>query len=359
MSVQIISNGDLSRGGAVVETSGGVKLAILYESTTDGIEIWTNLDTSPFRRAINGGTTIHGSAGECGFVHAAIDSNDDIHIVSAHAGTGGTQDIAYAIATAPLYAIGSWEEVVDYSGTSPVVPGVSISLDSSDKPHVLFIDYVAWMGTSNDNVYYTEKTGASWAAVDKIGDRVDKTHSYDSPTITLRNSDYIEAFYYFNAGAGDPAYKAETGSGWPSESTYAETSATIGFGGVISTTGGTVYRYHADDAEDIEENDVDTTYNADATGNRISASMADDSDRYIFYLDSGDDVHLISNDGGGWTDEGDLQTGTYNYVIAGWSYNNLNNSTSIDYLFSDGANVYWDEFGLVDGAVRRIFITHV
>lgn len=334
MAVQIITDGDLSVGGAVVEGSDGTKYAVFWDDANGTIEIWEDIDSTPVQ-VLNETTQF------CLGLDAAIDSGDDIHIVNASGAAAGIRYYVFDTGTDTLTT--TYELISAYDQGLPVNPGVSISLDSNDKPHVLFVDNVKVTGSAQDNVYYIEKTGASWAGLTQIGDRGTKTHNYSYPRITLRNSDYIEAFYYGLTGATASFYKANTGSGWPVESTY---STGIYPGRVVSTTGGTVYRVEVGDSNNIYENGVDTTYDSVTIAYRKSEPVLVGTDRYIFYVDTSDDVHLISNDGGGWTDEGALQTGTYEYVIAEWAYNNENQSGEINYIFEASGTVYYDSFSL-------------
>ncbi|NIQ10416.1 MAG: hypothetical protein GWO23_12490, partial [Gammaproteobacteria bacterium] len=131
---------------------------------------------------------------------------------------------------------------------------------------------------------------------------------------------------------------------WSTENTQAETSAEIAFPGLVEYGSDRNFIYTA--GGDIHDEGTDTTFNA-TSGVRASAYMkADDNDPYIFYIDTSSDVHLISDDesAGSWDDENAQQTGTYDRVIAGWSYNNQNNTDSIDYIFEAGTTVYWDEY---------------
>jgi hypothetical protein len=67
---------------------------------------------------------------------------------------------------------------------------------------------------------------------------------------------------------------------------------------------------------------------------------------------------LISNDGGGWSDEGALNAGTYTYVIAEWAYNNENQSEEISYIFDDGTDVYYDSYPLAAVPPRHPAVYH-
>ncbi len=349
--IPFITGGGLDQGGATVTTSVGTKITFLVQNVVGVgsaiISVYKDVDGIPDQFiAVPGGFLI----GNNGYLHAAIDSNDTIHIVAA--GHVEAQGVVYGILSDPdgTPSWGSWEAILDtYTSGNPSVPGVKVSIDSNDKPHVLFVDYVAWMGTSVDNVFYTEKTGASWATPTQIGERAVKTDVYRYPNITLRNSDNIEVHYSFG---GPSNWKKRTyTTSWSAEAN-ASSGTSFDRGhvhSVISTTGGTVYYYRAGGATgSIYEDTTDTAYNAQGSVvNIISPVLVDDSVRYIFYVpDSDDDIHLLSNDGGGWTDEGTIQVGTYQHVIAEWAYNYENQVDEISYIFEASEKIYYGSFDL-------------
>ena len=101
-------------GLAVMVTSGGTKYAVGIDQTTlNRIEIYKNIDGTPSLAGSAIASTVHGTTGTyIAHVHAAIDSNDDIHVVSA-ADTADTRDIAYRkFATSTDTWSGSWEQAL-------------------------------------------------------------------------------------------------------------------------------------------------------------------------------------------------------------------------------------------------------
>lgn len=339
-----IAAADLSKGGAVVETSGGTKYAVFVDNNVlvvykdvDGVVSVADSDTA---------ATVHG-AGNIAWCHAAIDSNDDIHIV-CQCDSEQTRDVAYAVFDCGTDTLGAWEEAADYDQQEPVVQTshlCQISVDSSDQPHIIYTDNVKISGGKTDQIYYTWNDG-SWNGPEQVNATATKNDHMRQPQLTHCPADDVEALYY-DAGYIDVLYRRrEIGVGWDTENSYAEVGlCQIGFGGVTCTTGDAVYRYHTDDDFDIEENDVDTTYNPHFSVPLVSAAL-DGTTRYVFYVDFDFDVHLISNDGGGWVDEGALQTGTLEKIIAQYSYLNNNQSGELSYIFDDGTNVYYDSFTL-------------
>lgn len=343
-----LTSGGLDVGGAHVTASDGTKVAIIPAGNAAGVILYKE-DSNGYLVYEDGanGVDIWG-ASALGHFHAAIDSSDNIHIVAACT-SEQTRDVAYAIATysAGSWTIGSWEEIASYTEAAPTYPGVAISIDSNDKPHVLFVDAVKVGGSTQDNVYYTEKTGASWATPTQIGDRDVKTDYYRFPSLTLRNSDYIEALYRIYDGEFKATYKAETGSGWPTETHYASdvNVAMKATGLLLATTGGTVYRFWRNGASDYLMVEDGTTLGYDcwiSGGIAMHVVLVNDSERYVLYVDGTDrDVDYLYNSGSGWTYGGTLQTGTYDKVIAEWAYNNENQSGEINYIFEASGTIYY------------------
>jgi hypothetical protein len=279
---------DLSRGGSIVEASDGTKIAVVTNGTT--LDVWKDVDSTPVLVDTDIVTNIHGG-GAIGWIDAAIDSNDDIKVISS-CSTEQTRDVAYAVCDLTT-GFGAWEQAADYTEQAPTAPGCAISIDSNDYPHILFVDAVKMTGATADNVYYDYNDG-TWSGAEQVGVRAVKTYLYDTPLISHAPSNDVEAYYYGGAPANLAIYRRRNGT-WGAEGSYGG----IPFmGEVCVTTGDTVYRYHNDTIGDIRENNVDTTYNSDTTYRNISASLVG-TDRYIFYIDTSDDVHVISNDGGG------------------------------------------------------------
>ena len=144
MSVTI-GNGDLSLGGAVLEASDGTKIAVFVDSGS--IEVWKDIDGTPASVDTDTAATVFGG-GAFGWVDAALDSNDDIHIV-ASCSSEQTRDVAYAVCDLTT-GFGTWTEAADYDEAAPNNLGCAISIDSNDYPHILFVDRVKM----TDNVYF-------------------------------------------------------------------------------------------------------------------------------------------------------------------------------------------------------------
>lgn len=346
-------DGELVYGGAVLESSAGTKLCLVTDFSNNYLYLYSDIDTlAPTLEDSDSALTIFGQVSYIEGLHAAIDTNDNIHMVAAANTAVPTRDIAYCIATysAGSWTFGSWELVESYTQT-PDIPGVWISLDSNSKPHVVFVDNVKQGGVSKDNVFYIEKTGASWANLTQMGVRSDKNDGYCYPYITLKGSNYIEVDYYgLDASASEhhATYRIYTTS-WSGE-TYYQMGTIVNYYDFrsIITTSDTAYRYHTYNQTSIKENDVATGYSTDTVYNKDSPVLVDDSDRYVIYIDSDNVIHVISNTGSGWVDEGKQQYGDYGNVAAQWSYNFNNQSGEINYICTNSGNtlVFFHSFSL-------------
>lgn len=359
MAVLIDSTADLIYGGAVFETAGGTKVAIICQGTS--VEAYKSIDGTPSQiGSTQGPATIFGtSTSDIIGVHAAIDSNDLVHVVAANDVNSDTRDVAYATITDPdggSPSWSSWEAVATYDQPPPFSHGrVSISIDSNDKPHVCYLDITKFMGTNYNQVYYTEKTGASWSTPVEVSNISDAHWQLAPSSFSLKASNNGEICMF---ASQDLHVNTLTSGSWGTASSLNITATIVDWsnsGGMILDTSAVVRELAQDFGSPYElyVDDTDTGARGYAqSGNRHMASIgADGDDLYVFYIDTGRDVHLYSNTGSGWTDEGDLNAGTgLDGILVGWSWNNLNNTTSIDYIYYDNfAGVWWDEWTLSSG----------
>lgn len=363
MATLIASDDSLVRGADVLELSTGYKVLICTNASLSQIRAYGDIDGTPTQLGANQTmANVHSGPSFVARIAAVIDSSDVIWVFSA-ARVDSTRDIAYAtlsdIEGTPTWS--SWSEAAAYDQVPTSANAfVDASINSTDDIGVTYADIVKTHGTPYRQILFTEWTGASWSSPIVIC--ATTTANYDAPSIEACAADDLEAVY--TGPNGDLYYIRRNGS-WGSENSYAETSAinSLGHGPVIlCTTGDTIYRFYVDlisTTYNLHESGTDTAYNIyyPAASASYSVCLVDDTDRYVFYIDTGQDVHLITNDGGGWTDRGDLVTGTHTAVVCEWHYNNYNVVDEINYVYQDSANdLYYESYSL---AVRRIFITHV
>ena len=153
-----IGNGRLIKGGAVVETSGGTKYAVFGDVTN--VYVYKDIDGIPSLEE----TWNPGGAAGWSRCSAALDSNDKIHI-AVSLSAGATEEVLYRVF---LTATDSWEAAeataASYTDGFPTNPNCSISIDSSDIPHILYVDSVTYHGTDYDQVSHAwDDGGWNWA----------------------------------------------------------------------------------------------------------------------------------------------------------------------------------------------------
>jgi hypothetical protein len=145
----LIAGGLLGTGGAIFTSSAGDEVAVFINSSGD-VVIYSDVGGTPSLEDSDTATTVH-SAGAIDYVHAAMDSSDNIHIICSSDTNTGTRDVSYALATesAGSWTLGSWEAVLaGYTQAVPLTPGCAISIDSNDKPHVIYVDHVKQGGAT-------------------------------------------------------------------------------------------------------------------------------------------------------------------------------------------------------------------
>ena len=343
ISAQVNDNG-LHISPAIVTASGGGIYALAC-SEDNNLEIWSGIGTTSVAREINDTSTYWLNA-DC-----AIDTSDYIHVVAQDNTNEGVYYRRFNTST-DSWLDASWELVGAWS-ESVSVYSVRIVIDSNDKPHVFYGNPVKMSGSTEENIYYREKTGASWSSETQIGARSTKTDQYRYPWATFRDTDdtltvsylgYVSAYYN--------CLKTYTpGSGWGSETQQTASSAgQFPLCAVPDDTLGTYFWYHFD-GYDLEENNSDTSYD----GGSGLACVYIGSTRYVFYIDS-NDLKVIYNSGSGWTQETLIQ---YSDVVGVWveSSYEVDNYTNINVLVKTQATVNhgfygWFQYVLDSGAVE-------
>jgi hypothetical protein len=381
MSVEIDPNGGLDFGGWVGETSSGTKCAVFYVGGA-GIKAYKNIDSTPVQMGSSqSDATIHGSGGGCGEMDAEIDSNDVIHVVVG-ASTVSARDVAYNTLSDPdgTPTWGTWEEAAAYTNWDDTAIGnADITIDSNDDPHVAYVDDVRTMGARYEQIRYTEKTGASWATPQTVTTRSEERDL--CPFVSVDSADDVHFLYkvvisspYTNDSPVYRKYDTSLGS-FETEDGHTVFADMADAGLALAVRGTTPWIvsgrivgpsiYVGNDVDTL----ADTTFDCLSAGaygyclNHIGIYLTAD-DEYIIYNDGSTgggttgDIDIIEDTGSGWGNNQLLQDGDWITQIIGWQFNNLNNTTCIDYLFSDQSGIHWDEYCFA-AAPRRVFVTHV
>ena len=349
----LVSAGASLAGAAVFELSTGEKIAI-YSNSSDSIVVYKDLDSTPALATSQTNTQIFGGTPQLYAVHACVDSADVIHVVAACATS--TRDTAYNTLTdvegTPSW--GTWEQVWDYSSTAFAhIPWASmtVAVDQNDVPHVIGIDTTKVHGSFYDQVVYSNRIGGTWSGPDVLSGTADETYRGAIQGLVVRDNNSAEALAY-NFTLSDIVYWSRASGSWGGESSYTGTFHGKALGVAQESGAGTIRRMHLSGIN-IYMNNADTTFDASVTfENQLLPYIRNSDDvLYVLYFISTDGIGLLVYDGT-WTDIGLLDNPTSeSTVFTSWSYLIQNNDASMDYLYNDATDMYWNEYSF-GGAVR-------
>ena len=349
-----IATGNVQLGANILKTSGGTYYGVFRDGTT-GIKIWKDLFGTPSSAGAATATEIHGG-GSLDWISAALDSNDDIHIVSS-CNAEQTRDVAYRVFdTGTDTWVGSWDELYNYTGLAGENTN-HIAIDANDDAHVVCCD----LQTAVDQVFYTNNI-SGWLTPERVN--TSTTLMSNDPIIVCdpTTSTDVHVFYYSD-GNNDPAYRKRTSGSWGTLSTLDYTSYSNVFGLTV-TPGGTRYGYAIsafnganDELEDIHEGineaaGTDLGYNTPrhVRLTHLAGAVLDGTDRYIAYVqDPTNAIHVLSNTGSGWTNEGEVIPGIFVRLATYWAAYNYNFTNEFCFLFDDGVSVYAGAFAISGG----------
>lgn len=347
-------------------TAAGATYAVFTSNVGNSLKVYKDLDSTPAAAATDESrNTMHGGLGGniLGTVHAAMDSDDRIHVISRHrqhdSTSAGYPLLVYRVFDTDTDAwVGSWETIETTNDELQQVQGQCwISIDSNDYPHVITTNYIKYHGTPYPQAVYYERTGGSWSSAEQISE-VDNVDIF-LPRIAHCPADDIEAMY---ASTGVTYYKRRNGS-WGSESTYARapTNNSLSQWGIIVDTSDNVYRYANITTAIWENNTSIKTINANAYDGVFPAMDPDGGRHFIHDEWSSQSFTEYSwHNGASWTDEGRITDLYFNYATLTWAYNNQNWPGYFHFLVWDGdaQELYWGQLPEVVSSVRRVFITH-
>lgn len=350
MGVSIRTDVTVAGNHICLVSSTGIKLALVQAGGT--LYLYSDVDTTPSLEDSELSSAVFAS-GTGIFIGAAIDANDDIHIIwQCNTNNLAASDNSYCVATesAGSWTFGTWQNIAAFTNAVPSGNArVSLALDSSNVPHVVYGDGVTLKGTTNPEIKYTNRIGGTWATPVTLSARVDKADADENCIIQIRNSNLREVIYARTAGSvtnpGDLIYQSYNGTSWSGESTYAETSAFPS--GITSTTGGTVYRYHGAGGGNWKQNNASIGTALGTSGKWVSGPfLQSDGDLYFFNITSGGDIYRSENvSGGGWTGVGVIvdEASAIAMLHVFWQYSNLYSQSVVSFVYRVGTTVYYDE----------------
>lgn len=336
-----IGNGTLALGGAILTTSAGDKVAVYLDAGV--ITIDKDVDGTPTNVTTDTATNVHGG-GNIAWISATIDVNDDVHVASS-ADSLQTRDVAYRICDLTTGWVGSWVEARNYTDDVPPNPGCSIDIDIDDWVTIACIDGIKYHGTTYGQPLEVVDDGG-WTEVDVWGNANDH---YSQISNCSRATGYQEVIYR-NDDTNQIWYSYWAGAVW-NTGNFTYTAGRAGFQGCTGNDTGGWY-YATDSADGVREGNNDTGSDSDSTYNRVSPAQHPAEGilgayRFIFFIDTSRDVHLLYNQGAGGVDVGALEVGTFNYVIADNQYANSNRVRWQSYIFDDGTDVFYGEYDLI------------
>lgn len=327
----------LVSGRQVVRTSGGT----LYAFVNDGgnCEMWKSSDGASWSNTQSSACDTSGAGMT---VSAAIDANSDIHVVYG----SGTSSVKYR-----QYDTGSdtWQGSEETPAIGDEVAGLAITIDSSNVPH-----YVA-RATTAGVVVYGNRVGGTWNATVTV----DSTSVTDFNDITI-NNDNIPVVAQIDgtvlvAHLGNANNATSFTSSGTIDSTIDTTAGEVGVSVVADGTTGDEWVSYTDSGGTVSlakhtgstwTTNWSTITSKTDVGHETSAAFIS-GNVYVFYKEENSDVAYDYYNGTSWSGETILQTGTFQDVKAKWAYNNDNQQTTqIDYLYSDATDVYWASLSL-------------
>jgi hypothetical protein len=342
-------------GRQVVRTLAGTLYAFVND--LGSCEIW---------KSTTGATwALQGSGKNCdsnSSVSLAINGSDVLQLIWSNATT--SNGVMYDTFATSTDTFGALNEVVGPFGTGITYDNIALATDANNIPHVIYVENDG----SETNLRYDNRIGGTWNSgeagleTNVTGGTIDITNT----SITINESGFTEIVYYDagsstiraqSANANDPSAWAThdvdasgsepsididtlTGNTWIS---YRDTGGTISlakFAGVDYTdfaTGG----------------NWSTITTKTDVGSEPSIAISQTSDIFVFYQEDSTDQKIVYDiynsqaSSPSWVGEVVLQTPGSGVdfgdvrVKSSFEWNNYG-ANKIDYLFSDGTDVFWN-----------------
>ena len=348
-------------GGArvVVRTSTGILYAAIVDTTDKSVEVWKSADGSSWAEQ----DASNNPAGYVTGAACAIDALDILHIVYAYADTDTPTNYQLRYVTFDTADGGAQDDAFNSVATiadvgTEVDSQVGIAIDSNNVPHVVGQGNPGGK-TAYDTIYYANKVGGTWNALVQV-EGYSASKNCNIPRIAI-DKDNLPAVIYYNAtdydiGTAIGNVNNATSFTLQDVETDGDTTVVQGDSTICVDSGGNHWVAFKDETNDYlyirkhNYGDGWSTWQSTVTDSDKCYSpsiVANGTDIYVFYHSYDTSTIDYNKYTGSWLGETQLEGATVDNPKAKWSYyNNNGGSTQIDYLFSDGTNIYWNKLAL-------------
>lgn len=293
-------------------------------------------------------------------VSAAIDGSDRIQIAywDNTLLTGGAR---YGIFYTSSSVYGGDQLIGGISITLTTTPGTAIAVDSNGKSHVAFVEFTNCCGGAHrDTVYYTHNVAGTWLSPSRLGGAPDD-YDCSNPDIMVDNNNLAEVAYWCSApyietgiaNANNATFMTLTEFPGPNQhggGIVMDSSNNSWICGGSSVTDKVLLYKHASGAAWSTWTGPIDSLSVSKVSEKISCA-ASGADIYTFYiLNSNGHVVYSKYSGTTWSGPADAATGTLQTPTVKWSQYNNNLGATLDYIYGDGSNIYWDKFNVPAGA---------
>lgn len=292
-------------------------------------------------------------------VSAAIDSAGIIHLIYFDAVMYEPPPIKYVTFDTSSGTFGTPATALTITGGGLIAGELALAVDSNDKPHVVVGGYSSTL-PGGAQIQYANKVSGSWSSVVSSG-LVSSTAAAEQVDIAINEDNIPEVAFSAPQDAGTySTITAAVGNANNATSFTLQsvsTTAAIPIAGqgasiAVDSTGNTWVGYITESGDNvtlIKHNDTDAwstwqtaAQSGNAGQNPTIAAVGDTL--YIFYENDTNDISYDSYNGS-WAGEAIVATGTYQDVHVRWSEYNNNSPTALDFLYSDGTDVWWNVLG--------------
>ena len=337
----------------IVRLSDGTIYVAFIDSTDNEVEMWKSANGTSWTQQ-----DVSNSPADAYSVSIAVDSSDNIH-VAYHEEEGGSNDntVQYLVYNTTTDTFGTPEEAINFEQTGSIEYFVDIALDSNDKPHIVACFDVQSGKNTYLTFFYVNKVSGWSTEIELYG--ADASSQATAGGITVDGSDRpcivwqtpsFDYVYALRATSNTPTVKGDftnkqvvAGGGQANPNIAADGDGDIWISYDIDAMWYTAVKKQSSDwTSDWTVGSLGT----DAVNNveNIALSCVGNHKHIIFYDYLADGVYYNRYDDTAWTGKVELQDGTYSSIRIKWSAHNDNQADiQLDYLFSDGTDIYWDK----------------